>query len=237
MASDEPLFELPTVCLREDQQTSHPVSTDRPVTTNRPVTTDQPATTDSVLPCQPYCANVNDWDNRCTLRAWQNQCWGCPQCDGKREHPCGQNGNNYGAEITRMKLGSSCACSQACSAHATCQAWTYVPDGRWGMFNDCVLRSELLEYVDNCDGTCLSGPKPDNLCGQNGNNYGPEITRMKLGSSCACSEACSAHATCQAWTYVPNGRWGMVNDCVLRSELLDYVDNCDGTCLSGPKRQ
>jgi len=56
MASDEPLFELPMVCLGDDQQTSHPVSTDRPVTTDRPITTDQPATTDSVLPCQPYCA-------------------------------------------------------------------------------------------------------------------------------------------------------------------------------------
>merc|ERR1719461_1449221 len=47
-----------------------------------------------------------------------------------------------------------------------------------------------------------------NQCGQNGNNYGPEITRMNLGSSCACSDACSAHPTCQAWTYVPGGRWG-----------------------------
>merc|ERR1711881_598505 len=46
---------------------------------------------------------------------------------------CGANGNNNGAELRRIQVGSSCNCRMECAVTSKCAAWSYVPDGLHSM--------------------------------------------------------------------------------------------------------
>jgi len=110
--------------------------------------------------------------------------------------------------------------------------------GSWNSerdFSGCIYEVSIFAY-EKLAGEIAQQIIPDNLCGSNGNNLSPELSRMFTGSPCACAGACDLYASCAGWSYIPNGLHGMgTDDCVFKSSFgIDVtVDDCGGRCWSG----